>query len=82
MARTFFCDVCRKKTDEIVGKLFYTALTPGRGANNFSNNYSHHLDVGSCCADRLLKGFNFHERLTAKEYAKQRRKSERKRTAA
>ncbi len=81
MARQIKCDVCRKVTDEIVGKLFFTPLTPGRGANNFSNNYSHHLDVGSCCASRLLSGFNWQERLTAKEYHQSRRKSKKRQAA-
>lgn len=82
MAKVFNCDICKKECEEITGKLFYTALVPGRGANNFSNNYSHHLDVGSCCAERLLKGFNWQERLSATEYRAQRRKSKRKRATA
>jgi hypothetical protein len=78
MAKQFHCDVCKRRTDEIVGKMFYTMLTPGRGANNFSNNYSHHLDVGVCCADKLLKSFDWQPRQTAQEYHRSRRKSPKK----
>lgn len=75
MARVFTCDVCRKKTNEIVAKLFFTPLTPGRSANGASNNYTHHLDVGACCNSRLLELFPWTERQTAAEYAKSRRKT-------
>jgi hypothetical protein len=74
MARTteFRCDICKKPTDRIVGKLHFVPMIPGvsRGVHS---NYSHHADVGECCKDRLLKGFNFRKRLTADEYQAQRK---------
>ena len=68
------CDVCKKATDEIVGKLFYAPLGNGGSGSGPANRYTHHLDVGVCCSDRLLSGFNFRQRKTAKEYAASRRK--------
>lgn len=74
MARVITCDICRKETDEIVGKVFYTPLSHRK--NNFANDYTHHADVGICCAARLLKSFNFSKRKTAKQYAESRRKKQ------
>lgn len=74
MARELRCDICKRPTTELVGKLFYTPLTRGQGANSFHARYSHHADVGSCCAERLLAGFDFQERKSAKEYHASRRK--------
>lgn len=73
--REIRCDICKKPTTELVGKVFFTPLGHGRGRNNFANNYTHHADVGVCCAKRLLNSFNFTERKTAKEYAEGRRKA-------
>ena len=73
MAREIKCDICKKVTEEIVGKLFYTPLTNGK-RSQFANDYTHHADVGVCCAERLLSGFNFSKRVTAKEYHEGRRK--------
>lgn len=81
MAKQFTCDVCRKITDEIVAKLFLTPMVRGRGGNSFNSNYTHHLDVGVCCSDRLMKGFNWQERQTAADYHRSRRKT-RKKTSA
>ena len=75
MAKVFHCDVCKRRTTEIVGKMFYTPLTPGRTANGFNSNYTHHLDVGVCCGDKLLKSFDWQKRKTATDYNKGRRKS-------
>jgi len=75
MGKILLCDVCKKETDEIVGKLFFTPLGKSNNANSFHSHYTHHADVGSCCAERLLSGFNFTKRKTAKEYAASRRKA-------
>ena len=75
MARKIICDICKNETTELVGKVFFTPLGHGRGRNNFANNYTHHADVGVCCAKRLLSGFNFSPRKSAKEYAETRRKA-------
>lgn len=75
MARTNMCDICKQETDEIVGKLMYTPLLPGKGANAFHNRYSHHLDVGTCCSAKLLKGFNWTPRVSKAEYDSSRRKT-------
>lgn len=66
------CDICKKPTLKIVGKLHYIPMIPGvsRGVHS---NYSHHLDVGECCQGRLFKSFNFRKRLTAAEYRENRR---------
>jgi hypothetical protein len=37
------------------------------------SNYTHHADVGECCADKIKKLFNFQARMTAKEYREQRK---------
>ncbi len=79
MAKIYRCDVCKRDTVEIIGKLFFTPLVPSRGANGFSTHYSHHLDVGSCCRNRLLTSFQWQERQTAAEYAQNRRKPRRAR---
>lgn len=73
MGRELVCDICKKPTEAIVGKLFYGPLVKG-SARAVHSNYTHHADVGSCCGDRLLGSFNFRKRLTAKQYAQSRRK--------
>lgn len=75
MARQFQCDVCKKPTSEIVGKLMFTPLSRSSGANGFPGKYTHHLDVGVCCADNLLANLNWQQRKTKKEYNRSRRKS-------
>jgi len=73
MAKQLMCDICKQPTEEIVGKLFYTPLANSKGS--FANSYSHHADVGICCASRLLNSFKFQKRKTADEYHKSRRQS-------
>jgi hypothetical protein len=69
------CDLCRRVTPVIAGKLFFTPTVPGNGgANNFHNRYELHLDVGVCCEKELRRKFNWRKRMTAKQYAKSRRK--------
>lgn len=74
MARTttVTCDLCKKPTTRIVAKLNYIPMISGlaRGAHS---NYTHHADVGMCCGNRVLKIFNFRERMTAEEYQESRR---------
>lgn len=69
MARKLICDVCKKETNSITGKLFYTPSLSGK----VHSNYTHHLDVGICCRDKLLNLFNFSRRTTAEEYHQRRR---------
>lgn len=71
MAREVKCDICRKPTEKIVGKLFFAPIV--QGARTFHSKYSHHADVGICCKDRLLRGFDFRERTSAEEYHERRR---------
>lgn len=74
MARktTKICDICKKETEQIAGKLFFTPVTNGRSSVDHTN-YSHHADVGVCCRDKLLRGFSFTKRLTAEQYQAQRK---------
>lgn len=74
MARTttLKCDVCRKPTKFIVGKLMYVEVIPGVN-KGIHSNYTHHLDVGECCKDKLFTAFAFRKRMTASEYQKSRR---------
>lgn len=68
---TLRCDVCKKPTKRIVGKLHFI---PVNGlARSAHSNYTHHADVGECCKDRLLGGFNFRMRMTREEYLEARR---------
>ena len=71
MARKVICDVCKKPTDEIVGKLFYTPLKSGKVKDS---QYTHHADVGECCAPKLMQVISFRERMTQEQYQKSRRK--------
>lgn len=66
------CDVCKKPTERIVGKLFFTPSIPGVSSKVHSN-YSHSCDVGVCCQARLLKEFNFRKRQTFDQYQESRR---------
>jgi hypothetical protein len=66
------CDICKKPTTKIVGKLHFIPAIPGL-SRTVHSNYSHHADVGACCKDRLLKGFKFRPRISAKEYHESRK---------
>lgn len=81
MARdeTLICDICRKPTAMIVLKLFLSPAGRVHRDKAPHSNYTHHLDVGECCENRLMSGFNWHPRLSAKEYAKRRTKAKLKR---
>lgn len=75
MARPLICDICKKETDAIAGKLFY-APNRNDGGKSFHNNYQFHLDVGVCCEQRLLHPSNFRwtKRISAKAYHTLRRR--------
>jgi hypothetical protein len=66
MARSFVCDVCRKPTERIVGKLHYIPLD--KKDRTTHSDYTHHADVGTCCAGRALELLNFRPRQTRAEY--------------
>jgi len=70
---TLRCDICKKPTEAIAGKLYYSTVTSG--VRSLLSNYSHHADVGVCCADRLLRGFDFKKRITKEEYNSKRKNS-------
>lgn len=74
MARTveYRCDICHKPTEAIVAKLHFIPRMPG-ASRSIHSNYTHHADVGLCCKERLLRGFNFRERITAEEYHERRK---------
>ena len=59
MARVLVCDVCRKPTNRIVGKVLYIPVNDRR----FSySNYSAHADIGECCASRFNDTVRFRKR--------------------
>lgn len=67
------CDICKKPTEQIVAKLNYIPLIPNGGRQRANSNYSHHADVGACCGKKLLKLFNFQERMSFDEYQAKRK---------
>ena len=73
MGTEITCDICKRPTEAIVGKLFFAPTTRARGAKAFHNNYELHLDVGSCCEAKLKKGFRWRQRMSAEQYAETRR---------
>lgn len=66
------CDVCRKPTARIVGKLRFSPMIPGISRGDHTD-YTHHLDVGVCCKDKIFRGLRFRKRQTIKEYAETRK---------
>jgi hypothetical protein len=74
MARQAVCDICKRPTNRIVGKLQFVPAEQEGGKKRMSHsNYSHHADVGECCGTKLLQLFNFRPRMTRKEYLASRR---------
>jgi hypothetical protein len=68
---TLRCDVCKKPTERIVGKLHFIPVNGlSRSAHS---NYTHHADVGECCKERLLHGFAFRKRMTRSQYLEARK---------
>ena len=74
MARdvTLTCDVCKKPTKNIVGKLMFVPLIPGASRTSHSN-YSHSADVGECCRHKVLNTIGFRRRRSFQEYMAARR---------
>lgn len=74
MARTTTktCDICKRKCERIEAKLNYIPLVEGK-KNRAHSAYTHHADVGECCAQRILELFNFRERMSKQEYLASRR---------
>ena len=68
---TLKCDICKKETTRIVGKLHFIPINGlSRSAHS---NYTHHADVGECCKAKLLTGFSFRKRMTKEQYQEARR---------
>lgn len=68
---TLRCDICKQETTRIIGKLHFIPINGlSRSAHS---NYTHHADVGECCKNRLLKGFDFRKRMTRAEYQEARK---------
>ena len=62
MARTLTCDICKRTTTGIAGKLFYLPTENGKRRLTHSE-YTHHADIGVCCVSRVLELFNFQPRM-------------------
>lgn len=79
MSRVLTCDICKSNTSAIVAKMFYAEMGKepirSKKAKSIHNNYTKHLDVGVCCADRVTTAFQWRDRMTAAEYHESRRKS-------
>lgn len=79
MARMISCDICKQPTAQIVAKMFFAEAGKepirSKKAKSIHNNYTKHLDVGVCCADRVINAFDWRDRMTAEEYHKSRAKS-------
>jgi hypothetical protein len=73
MANVKYCDICKQQCEKIVGKLFYGPSLKSAPSKSIHSNYTHHCDVGDCCAPKLLRSFNFRQRMTAKQYAASRK---------
>jgi hypothetical protein len=79
LARVITCDICKQPTSQIVAKMFYAEMRKepirSKNAKSIHNNYTKHLDVGICCAERVITGFQWRDRMTAAEYHASRSKS-------
>lgn len=77
--RNLQCDICKQPTAQIVAKMFYAEARKepirSKKAKSIHNNYTKHLDVGICCAERVVSGFQWRDRMTAAEYHASRAKS-------
>lgn len=68
------CDICRKPTSKIMAKMYYGLVhQDGEVKKKEHANYTHHLDVGVCCYEKILKLFAWQKRKTKEEYMKSRR---------
>jgi hypothetical protein len=59
MAKVLTCDICRKPTDKIVGKLMYVPYT---GTRYSYSDYEALADVGECCEQTLQRMVRFRRR--------------------
>ena len=77
--RQISCDICKQPTEQIVAKMFYAEARKepirSKKAKSIHNNYTKHLDVGVCCAERVTTAFQWRDRMTAAEYHASRAKS-------
>jgi hypothetical protein len=69
------CDICKRETDTIVGKLHWIPSIPGV-TKLVHSNYTHHADVGACCKDKIFKVFSFQKRQTFSEYQDSRKRNQ------
>lgn len=72
MARMQVCDICKKPTARIEYKMLLTP-TP-QSSKGIYSNYTHHCDVGECCASKIKQLFAFRERRTRAQYLADRKK--------
>jgi hypothetical protein len=57
MANVAICDVCKRPTKRLVAKLF---IGP-RGRKSHAD-YTHHADVGECCAAKIMEDIRWQKR--------------------
>lgn len=72
MASVKVCDNCAKPitpTNRLVAKLYLTPVVEGRTRSQHSN-YTGHMDVGACCADKIVRGLRWQRRKTKPRKAK------------
>lgn len=68
------CDICSQPCEHVVAKLFLGPVTRG-SAKAVHSNYTHHLDVGECCVERLMTSFKWRKRVSQKQYHKSRKEN-------
>jgi hypothetical protein len=66
------CDLCRRPTEKIVGKLFYAPVKSNDQPVADRGNYTHSAHVGICCRDKLFE-LQWNSRKTKAEYLAVRR---------
>ncbi len=72
MATSRTCDVCGRETEEIVSKLFLAPVIPGKTRATHAS-YTAHLDIGRCCAERVIKLGKWQHRVTRDKAGAKRR---------
>lgn len=68
MARVIICDVCRRPTKRLVFKLYLGEW----GNRNSHADYTHHADIGECCAANVQEMVRWQKRIKNKAPAKKR----------
>ena len=68
MAQKLVCDLCARECNEIKAKLYYAPVENANRKKGWSYHsaYTQHLDVGECCAERVLTLFKWRPRKTQK----------------